>query len=312
MRTGFRRAAAALAIAAAIALAGAKLPDAPANAGDVAFVPEPGAAKLAAFGFAALLGDYYWMRAVQIVGSPEGPAGRSEHLGRLIDVVTTLDPWVSHAYRFAAVWMTDDEGAVRHANEILERGIAHHPDDWRNRFYLGFNDFFYLGENAAAADALEPAVGLRGAPRYLGRLVARLRSEAGGGELESAAAFLSELVRQTEDPYARAEYEKALDEIEAERRARILDAAREEFKRRQGRDIARVEELVRVKPPVLRVLPPEPHGWEWKLDPESGQIVSSYVGHRYELRIDGTNRKMLEGFRARSQQNPGAKREEGV
>jgi tetratricopeptide (TPR) repeat protein len=301
VETGFRRGGAALSIAGAIALAGARLPDTPAHAGDVAFVPEPGVAKLAAFGFDALLGDYYWMRAVQIVGSPEGPVGRSHHLGRLIDVVTTLDPWVGHAYRFAAVWMIDDEPAVRHANAILERGIAHHPDDWRNRFYLGFNHFFYLGENGSAAAALEPAVGLPGAPRYLGRLVARLRSEASGGEIEAAAAFLQELLRQAEDPFAKAEYEKALDEIETERRARRLDAAREEFERRHGRDLSSVEDLVQVKPPVLRALPPEPHGFEWTLDPESGQIVSSYVGHRYQVRIDGTNRMLLERFRARSQ-----------
>jgi hypothetical protein len=301
VRTGLRRAAAAIPIAAAIALANARLPDAPAHAGDVAFVPEPGLARLAAFGFDAALGDYYWMRAVQIVGSAEGPVGRSQHLGRLIDVVTTLDPWVDHAYRFAAVWMTDDEPAVRHANAILARGIAHHPDEWRNRFYLGFNHFFYLGEQGAAAAALEPALGLPGAPHYLGRLVARLRSDAGGGEIESAAAFLSELLRQTEDPFARAEYEKALDEIETERRARRLDAAREEFRSRHGRDLERVEDLVRVPPPVLRALPPEPHGWEWTLDPESGQIVSSYVKHRYRVRIDGTNQRLLERFRARSQ-----------
>jgi len=301
VRRGFRRAAAALGSAAAIALSAARLPDAPAHAGDAAFVPEPGVAKLAAFGFDAVLGDYYWMQAVQIVGSEAGPVGRSQHLGRLIDVVTTLDPWVDHAYRFAAVWMTDDEAAVRLANTLLERGIAHHPDEWRNRFYLGFNHFFYLGEQGAAAAALEPALGLPGAPRYLGRLVARLRSDAGGGEIESAAAFLSELLRQTEDPFAKAEYEKALDEIEAERRARSLDAAREEFRRRHGRDLTRVEELVQVRPPVLRALPPEPHGWEWTLDPESGQIVSSYVGNRYQVRIDATNRRQLERFRARSQ-----------
>jgi hypothetical protein len=301
------RGAAALGIAAAIGLAGARLPDEPAHTGDVAFVPAPGFAKLAAFGFDTVLGDYYWLRAVQIVGSDAGAHGRSEALGRLIDVVTTLDPWVEHAYRFAAVWMVDDEPAVRHANRILERGITHHPDEWRNRFYLGFNHFFYLGANDEAAAVLEPAVAMEGAPRYLGRLVARLRSEAGGGELDAAAAFLHELVRQTEDPFAKAEYGKALDEIETERRARRLDAARTEFQRRHGRDLERVEELVQVSPAVLRRLPPEPHGWEWVLDSESGQIVSSYVGHRYRLRIDGTNQMRLERFRARSQE----KREEG-
>jgi tetratricopeptide (TPR) repeat protein len=295
-----KRGAAALAIVATIAFVHARLPDAPAHTGNVAFVPEPRLAKLAAFGFDALLGDYYWLQAVQIVGSHEGPVGRSHHLGRLIDVVTTLDPWVDHAYRFAAVWMTDDQIAVRHANQILTRGIEHHPDEWRNRFYLGFNHFFYLGENAEAAEALAPAIGLRGAPPYLGRLAARLRSEGGGGDIEAAAAFLAELARETPDPYAKAEYEKALDEIEAERRARRLDLAREEFVRRHGRDIRRVEELVEVAPPVLRVLPPEPHGFEWTLDSESGRIVSSYLGHRYQVRIDATNQQLLERFRERS------------
>jgi hypothetical protein len=299
VRTGWRRGAAALAIVASIALAGARLPDAPAHTGDVAFVPEPNLAKLAAFGFDAVLGDYYWLQAVQLVGGDESLAGKSQYIGRLIDVVTTLDPWVGHAYRFAAVWMIDDEAAVRHANAILERGIEHHPDEWRNRFYLGFNHFFYLDENAEAAAALTAAVGLPDAPRYLGRLAARLRSE-GSGDLESAAAFLHELRRQTPDPLAKAEYEKALDEIETERRARRLDLARKEFERRHGRDIERVEDLVRVSPPVLRALPREPHGFEWKLDPESGQIISSHVGHRYTVRIDGTNRKLLERFHARS------------
>jgi hypothetical protein len=51
---------------------------------------------------------------------------------------------------------------------------------------------------------------------------------------------------------------------------------------------------------VLRRLPPEPHGWEWTLQPETGQIVSSYIGHRYSVRIDETNRRLLQKFRERS------------
>jgi hypothetical protein len=305
VRTGWwGRAVAALAIVAAIGVSQERLPDAATEAAQEAFVPDPGLARLAAVGFEALLADYYWMRAVQIVGSQQGPYGRSHQIGRLIDVVTTLDPWVDHPYRFAALWMTDDAAAVRKANVLLERGIEHHPDEWLNRFHLGFNHFFYFGENAEAAEVLAPAVGLKGAPRYLGRLVARLRSDAGGGEIEAAAAFLRELMRQTDDPYKLAEYEKGLDEIEAERRARLLDQAREEFRRRHGRDIRVVEDLVRVPPPVLRALPPEPHGWEWKLD-EEGQIVSSYTGHRYSVRIDATNRGLLERFHERSRQAEG-------
>jgi hypothetical protein len=303
--TWLSRAAAALAAVAGIVSSALHLPDAPAHASSSEYVPDPTFARLAAFGFDSLVADYYWLRAVQLVGGRELVEGKSRHIGRLVDVVTTLDPWVDHPYRFAAIWMTDDEPAVRHANRLLARGIEHHPDEWRNRFYLGFNHFFFLGEPDEAARVLAPAVRMAGAPRYLGRLVARLQSDAGGGEIEAAAAFLHELLRQSDDPGKQAEYQKALDEIEAERRARVLDAARAEFQRRHGRDIARVEELVQVRPPVLRALPPEPHGWEWVLDPEDGQIVSSYVGHRYRLRIDATNQLRLERFHEKSKRTEG-------
>jgi hypothetical protein len=299
VQTAWKRGLLALGLVGAIAASHAQLPDLPARAGGEAFVPEPWLAELAAFGFEALVSDYHWLAAVQIVGSLEGPVGRSRLIGRLIDVVTTLVPWVDHPYRFAAVWMIDDEPAVRHANEILERGIAHHPDEWRNRFYLGFNHFFFLGEHAEAADAIESALGLPGAPRYLPRLVARLRHESGGG-LDAAAGFLSELVRQTPDEALRAEYEVALAEIETERRARMLDEARVAFRQRHGRDITSVDELVRVSPRILRALPPEPNGGHWTLDAASGLIVSSQVRRRYEVNIDAMNRELLERFKERS------------
>ena len=87
--------------------------------------------------------------------------------------------------------LTGDEAAVREGIRLLRRGIEHHPDEWRNRFYLGFNYFFYLGENAAAAEALEHASKLPGSPRYLPRLVARLRSES--ADEEAAESIQAEL-----------------------------------------------------------------------------------------------------------------------
>ena len=115
----------AAAIVLALVAAHRGLPDAPAHADDEAFVPRPTVARLAAFGFETLVSDYFWMRAVQVVGSDEGARGRNRLLASLIDVVTSLDPWVDHPYRFAGIWLTDDEQAVRDANRFLAPG---HPD----------------------------------------------------------------------------------------------------------------------------------------------------------------------------------------
>ncbi len=276
----------ALILAACTLLAQQALPSVSAQPRDERFLPRPEVARAASLGFEALAADLYWLQAVQIVGDAKSPP--HEHaplLGGLVDAATRLNPWVDHPYRFAAIWLTETPEQVRQANELLERGIAYHPRDWRNRFYLGFNHFFYLSDTARAAELLEGAAQLEGAPRYLSRLVARLRAEGGG--LDAAALLLAELLGSTEDPYARAEYEKALDEVETERRAGFLDASRAEYQRRFGHDIEAIEDLVRGPQPVLRELPPELHGWEWVLDPGSGRIVSSYYGRRYELHFQG-------------------------
>ena len=263
------------------------------------FVPRPEHARYSSLGFDAVLSDYYWLQAIQILGAERAGVGdRGPLLGRLIDVVTTLDPWVGHPYRFAAVWLTNSVEEVRQANRLLERAIAYHPDDWRNRHYLGFNHFFYLGDDATAAEVLETAVGLDRAPRYLAALVAKLRLQRGG--LDTAATFLTELAASTPDEYARAKYLKALDEIEVERLARFLDEARETHRERSGRDIERVEELLLGERPVLRALPSaHPHfaGFRWILDEESGRIVSSFYGARYRPYIQKSDEERRQRWR---------------
>jgi hypothetical protein len=270
-----------------------------------ALVPRPSTARIAALGFDALLADYYWLRAVQIVGGerrsmdPHVPA-----LTRLAELTVGLDPWVDHPYRFAAVWLNTRPEAVRAANRMLERGIAYHPTDWRNRFYLSFNHFFYLGDAAAAARELEPAVGMSGAPAYLGRLLARLRAETGG--LEIAEAYLLELVKQTDDAQRRRQYELAVLEIEIERRARVLDAARAAYRERTGHDIARVEDLVQGPDAVLRALPDLPDGSEWILDPASNEIVSSLLRRRYLVYIHPSDQARREAWVREAQARRGA------
>jgi hypothetical protein len=289
---------AALAAAAVVGIAGAtaQLPFRLAER-EPAYIPDPRTAKVASFGFMSALSDLHWMRAVQIAGSAEGTRGQSATIGALIDVVTTLDPWVEHPYRFAAVWMQDDEAAVRKANELLERGIAHHPRDWRNYFYLAFNHFFFLGDQTSAARALRPAIQLPGAPPYLTRLVARLASEAGG--LDASAAFLREMALQAKSDEERVPYVTALREIETERVARYLDSARAEFVHRYGRDIASVDELVQGG--LMPELPRDPAYGGWMLSPIDGRIVSRALGFRYEVKIDAVSRGEIARFRAQPQ-----------
>lgn len=265
------------------------------------FVPTPRVASAISMGFEATLADYHWLQAVQVVGGDtvvDEPTAR--HLGKLIDVVTTLNPHVGHPYRFAAVWLTHSEELVREGNRLLRRAIAHHPDDWRNYFYLGFNHFFYLAEYPEAAAALETAMALPGSPKYLPRLVARLKSHE--ADIDVAEVFLRELLRTTDDDEERARLQSALDEIEIEYKARFLDRARDAYVELAGRDIDSVEDLVRGPHRVIERLPsPEPdaipaslaRGSVWEIDPDTGRIQSTYVGARYEVHYSGVDRRRL-------------------
>jgi len=266
-------------------------------------VPSPDLVRLSSLGFDAAVADYYWLRAIGIVGAETGAVEQhGEVLADLIDVVTAVDPWVDHPYRFAAVWLTRDRETVERGNRLLERGISYHPLDWRNRYHLGFNYFYYLDDQLRAADVLEAAIGLEGAPDYLAPLVARLRAKRGG--LQVAAAFLAQMVESTEDEYKRAEYLKALDEIQIEERARFLDAARAEYWRRNSRDIEQVADLLAGPDPVLQRLPRAQlylDGFDWILDPKTGQIVSSYYGIRYQLHESETDRARKRRWREQSE-----------
>lgn len=273
-----------------------QIPSTPPASREEVFLPKPELAKLASLGFDVVLSDYYWIQALYKVGATrERPAEFAPYISKIINVVTTLDPYVGHPYRFGAIWLTDSPESVRKANEMLRRGIEVHPDDWRNYFYLGYNLFYYLNENEAAAKVLEQCSAIEGSPAYLPRLVARLRSEH--ADLESAAIFLSELVRSTESEDAIAIYQGALDEIDVEIKARYLDRARESFKALHGRDITSLDELVEGAHAVLSVLPPpEPKdlppamrkGDRWFLNPKTNQITSTYYNRRYRVNVRAT------------------------
>jgi len=266
------------------------------------FVPAPYVAAAVSLGFDALLADYYWLQAIQVVGADNSvDEDAAAHLGKLVDVITTLNPHVDHQYRFAAVWLTHNPDQIRTANRLLDRAIQYHPGDWRNYFYLGFNQFYYLGEFEKAAAALEIAMDLPGAPTYLSRLVARLKSQE--GDIEVAEVFLRQLLETTSDEAELAKLASALDEIEIEYKARHLDRARAAYRSLAGHDIHSPGDLIRGHYGVLKKLPsPEPdaipeslsRGSIWEIDPETDRIVSSYLGARYEIHYAGFDREHFE------------------
>jgi hypothetical protein len=112
------------------------------------------------------------------------------------------------------------------------------------------------------------------------------------------------MVASSSDEYANAQYLKALDEISTEERARYLDGAREAYWKRYGRDIERISDLLDGPSPILKGLPrAHSHfdGFEWYLDPKTGQVTSSYYKARYRLHVTPSDRSRQERWRSQKQ-----------
>ncbi len=118
------------------------------------------------------------------------------------------------------------------------------------------------GEEAEAARVLEPAPsGSPGAPRYLGRLRRAPAAPSAGG-LEAAAAFLGELLRadrRSREARASTRRRSTRSRPSAARASSTRRAP--EYRRRNGRDIARVEDLRSRPAGAARAAARIRHGW---------------------------------------------------
>ena len=94
---------------------------------------------------------------------------------------------------------------------MLEKGLAHIPDNWRIWFHLGFNYWYFLEDYETAARYIEQAAVLPGAPPYLSRFAASLYVKS--GQKETAIAFLRQVYEQIDNESIRKEIKKKIEEI---------------------------------------------------------------------------------------------------
>ena len=263
--------AAALCLAAAVALhaAGDRWAPAPhADAPGLLYVRSPQVARHAAFGYAGLAADLYWIRTLQHFGqerlSPPTHVRNYSLLYPLLDLTTTLDPSFSIAYRFGAIFLgepyPDGPGRPDLAIALLRKGLAAQPQKWQYMLDLGFVNYWHLRDYKAAADAFQRASELPGAPSWLRPLAAVTLAE--GGQ-RSASRAMWEQLAQSEEEWMRGAAKlrlaqlDAMDIMEAWRRARAAGA----------------------RPAV----PNDPSGTPFDLDPTTGDLVVSRESGLYPM-----------------------------
>lgn len=243
---------------------------------EVLYLPSGTVIKALSLGHHGLLADIYWMRAVQYYGGKRlKNEKRFDLLDPLIDIATTLDPQLIHAYRFGAVFLSEQSpvGADQpdKALALLKRGIARNPDNWQLYRDLGFVYYWYLQDYKTAAEAFLEGSKHPSSAAWMKTFAAELLAKGGSRE---AARFLWQQFYDTaeNDQMKRNAMEnllrlRALDEMD------LLREFIGKIEGRLGRQIESISELVRLG--FLKQQPVDPKGFTYSYNPATRTVELS-------------------------------------
>ena len=240
---------------------------------EVLYLPSGKVLKALSLGHYGLLADIYWMRAVQYYGGKRlRNAGRYDLLGPLIDITTTLDPHLMHAYRFGSIFLSEKSpvGAEQpeKAIALLEKGIRNNPDEWQLYRDLGFVYYWYLEDYKMAAEwFLEGGKNPRSA-KWMKTFAAELLAK--GNSRETAKFLWQEIYDTTDSEHIKNNAKECLLRLQALDEIDILKSVAKKIETKTGRKVMSLQELVRLG--IFKQLPLDPKGFPYMLNPETGEI----------------------------------------
>jgi tetratricopeptide (TPR) repeat protein len=161
------------------------------------------AMERATLGFDAFVADVYWMRAVVYYGRQRLSKDENKNydlLYPMLDLVTSLDPQFSVAYRFGAIFLSErPPGGPNRADlaiRLLQRAIERNPTRWEYPHDLGFVYYFAYQDYTSASDWFRRASELPNAPIWLHSTAAA--TVARGGDRDAARLLWRELYKNAD------------------------------------------------------------------------------------------------------------------
>jgi len=221
--------------------------------------------KLLSLEFRNIVADFMFVRASQFYGGKVEKKEASsrddwEWLYRNLDVVTELDPYFQDPYYMGNGLLTWDAEMYKEANSLLQKGTDKRTWDWWLPFLMGFNKFYFLGDNKGGADDLLLASERPGAWPILPQLASRLYYSE--GKTGTAISFLTAFWENERDENVRRGYEVR---IEALKRILFLEEAVKRYREKTGETPKKLKQLL--DEGVISDIPADPYGGAFYLDP---------------------------------------------
>src|ERR1700683_1517146 len=202
--------------------------------------------KKLSLGYDSLLADIYWARSAQYYGTRIGsPGEKFELLWPLLDITTTLDPHLMVAYRFGAIFLSEPApaGAGRPdlAVELVKKGIAANPDQWRLYGDLGLIYSIHLKDYQKAAEAYLEGSKNPKAQIYMKAMAAAVAQK--GDSLETAKLIWGEVYSTTDDAQIKKRARQHLESLDAVIDLKNLNQTSETYWEKFGHYPATIQEL---------------------------------------------------------------------
>ncbi len=236
---------------------------------DTLYISSPSALKRMSLGYTGLLADIYWTRAVQYFGSHH--ARRAEEynlLYPLLDITTRLDPKLTAAYRFGAVFLAEPppQGAGQPAKavELVKRGIQQNPNDWHFYYDLGFLQAWELHDYLSASRTFAQGAQLPNSNPALKVLAAAYASR--GGDLETSRLLWSSLYETATNEEIRRNAFQHLQSMKADDDITQLEKLTDQYRSQTGHYPSSFSDLIAAG--MLRGVPLDPAGKPYKLLPD--------------------------------------------
>lgn len=190
-----------------------------------------------------------------------------QHVYRLLDASTDLDPYFFDPYYFANAVLNRKPVLVEKVNALLAKGVERRDWDWVLPFYLGFNYFYYLHDNIRAAEYLMLGARRPDAMPLLATLGARLAYR--GNRTENAIVFLREILRNANDEKTQELYRTRLEALE---KTYLLEQAVRLYRRKFDRWPKSLQTLLSVG--LIAAIPEDPYGGSFYVT-EDGVVKST-------------------------------------
>jgi len=231
-----------------------------------------------ALGFRNFLADLVWLEAVQVSGNARMPPEDFDRLFILLNTVANYDPRFEIPYLLGGLILGESPAHGREALSILERGRDRYPDHWRFHYYIGFTQYFSLGNPVAGGRAMMEAARQPGSPAYLAGLATRMLSE--GRNPAAALALLTTMEREETDDVRRDVLRRRIRDVIVERDIQLLERAVVAYRTSTGAAPGSLGDLVRAG--MIAGIPSEPNGGAYHLLPD-GTVRSDRVRERLKV-----------------------------